>query len=114
MPTIDIELTGINCGDARQILQAGAESAQQLLSEGFALDYICNRNATDFSGGSIQIGQVNLDMPVMTVVAGLYIVCALVLLAALYYLHRRGATTRDVFYWGALALIVPILGPLVV
>ena len=44
---------------------------------------------------------------------GLFVVNALLLVAACFYLHRRGASPRDVFYWGALALIVPILGPLV-
>jgi len=113
MPTIKIELTGINCGDARQILRAGVEHVQQQLSEGLALNYRCNRNATDFSAGSVVFGQVDPEFPVMTGVAALYAVCALVLLAVLFYLYRRRASTRDVFYWGALALIVPFLGPLI-
>lgn len=113
MPTINIELTRINCGDARQILQDGAENVQRQLSEGLALNYRCNRNATDFSGGSISIGQVDAELPAMTIVAGLYIVCALVLMAALFYLYRKGVSPRDVFYWGALALIVLFLGPLI-
>ena len=113
MPTIKIELTGINCGYAPRILEAGIERVQESLSEGLALNYTCSRNSTDFLGGSITVGKVSTDTPAMTSVAGLYIVCALVLLAALYYLYRRGASARDVFYWGALALIVPFLGPLV-
>ncbi len=111
MPTIEIELTGMNCGHAPHILQAGVEQAQQSLSEGLAINYTCSRN-TGFMGGSI--GEVSADTPVMTGVAGLYIVCTLVLLAALYFLYRKGASERDVFYWGALALLVPFLGPLVV
>lgn len=111
MPTIKIELTGINCGYVPRILKAGAEQVQASLSEGLAVNYTCSRSSTDFMGGSI--GEVSPGTPVMTGVAGLYIVCALALLAALYYLYRKDASARDVFYWGALALIVPFIGPIV-
>ena len=113
MPTINIELTGISCGYARPILQAGARHAQDLLSEGLAVNYTCNRNSTDFMGGSIRVGGISSDTPVMTWVAGLYIFCALALLAALFYLYRRDASARDFFYWGGLSLTVPFLGPLI-
>lgn len=113
MPTIEIELTGMNCGHAPRILEAGIKRVQESLSEGLALNYTCNRNSTDFTGGSITVGEVSPDISVMTGVAGLYILCVLALLATLYYLYIRGASARDVFYWGALSLIVPFLGPLV-
>ena len=44
---------------------------------------------------------------------GLYVLGVILFFIAWYYLYRKGASPRDVFYWGALALIVPILGPLV-
>ena len=113
MPTINIELDGINCGIARRILEAGVKQALETLSEGLAVSYTCSRNATDYTGGYMAFGEVSSHTPVMTLVAGLYILCTLALLSALCYLYRRGASTRDFFYWGALALIVPFIGPIV-
>jgi len=113
MPTTNIEVTGINCHQARAIVSAGVDHlrSQFLADPSLIFDCIVNGQIVD----STKYGNVDSSLvwDILVEVAGLYIICSIALFAAWYYLLRRGASARDFFYWGALALIVPILGPLV-
>ena len=112
MPTISIELSGIDCLDAANIIRSGVDQVRHLFSDGDVINYMCTESWGGKKRGAIQI-EPDYWSPELLGVAEFYILCLFALLAAFYFLHRRRASTRDVFYWGALALIVPILGPLI-
>lgn len=114
MPTTQIELTGISCHVARRIIDAGVDQLRQLFSDGDVFSYSCNANEWNETVGSISFGQTYPHPPDWIGFVVIYALCVLVLQASLQYLRHNGASVRDLFYWGALALIVPFLGPLVV
>ena len=114
MPTTQIELTGISCHITGRIIDAGVDQVGQLFSDGDVFNYRCIANEWNSSGGSIAFEQTYFRPPEWMGFVVIYVFCVLMLLATFYYLRRRQASPRDVFYWGALALIVPVLGPLVV
>lgn len=114
MPTTQIELTGISCHIAGRIIRAGVEQLGQLFSDGDVFTYNCIANDWNETAGSISFGQTYPHPPDWIGFVVIYALCVLALLTSLRYLRRSGASVRDFFYWGALALIVPVLGPLVV
>ncbi len=113
MPTTHIELTGISCQIAGRILDAGVDQVRHLFADGDVLNYRCIANEWNTTSGSFAFGQASVEPPEWMGFVLVYVFCVLMLLVAFYHLKRRRASPRDVFYWGALAMLVPILGPLV-
>ena len=113
VPTTSIEVTGINCHQASAIVSAGVDQLRSQFSADPSLIFDCIVNGQIVD--SITFGNVDSSFvwDILVEVAGLYIICAIALFAAWYYLLWRGASARDFFYWGALALIVPFVGPIV-
>ena len=114
MPTTQIELTGISCHKAARIISEGVDQVRHLFSDGDALNYHCIVNEWNSTSGTIAFGEISFRPLEGLGFLAIYVLSVIMLLAALKFLHRKGASPRDVFYWGALALLVPFLGPLVV
>lgn len=113
MPTINIESNDISCMAASEFIRAGADQLRHLFTDGDSINHTCTNIMGGLQSGSIYFGQDYHRQPEWMGFVVIYALCVLMLLAAFYFLHRKGASPRDVFYWGALSLIVPILGPLV-
>ena len=114
MPTIHIELSGLNCRIVQHIFDAAFEKLSYELSKVVdAVYYSCEVGGVKSAWGEFHPGIYSPRPSVWIVVLGLFVLSVTMLFAAWCFLYRRRASSRDVFYWGALALIVPILGPLV-
>ena len=113
VPTTNIEVTGINCHQARAIVSAGVDQLRSQFPADPSLIFDCIVNGRIVDSTTYGNVDSSLVWDILVEVAGLYIICAIALFAAWYYLLRRGASARDFFYWGALALIVPFIGPIV-
>lgn len=113
VPTTNLAIKGLNCHQASAIVDMGVDQLRSQFSADQSLHFDCIVNGRIVDRATYGTGDSSLVWNILVEVAGLYIVCAIALFAAWYYLFRRGASARDVFYWGALALIVPFIGPIV-
>lgn len=113
VPTTRLEVTGINCHIARAIVNGGVDQLRSQFSDDLSLNFDCIVNGRIVNSTTYGIRDSSLGWEILVEVGGLYIICGTALFAAWYYLFRRGASARDFFYWGALALIVPFIGPIV-
>lgn len=114
MPTIHIELSGLNCRIGSDIFDAAFDVMSEALSAVVdTVYYSCKVSDSTSSWGEFHPGLYSPEPFVWPEALGLYLLSLILFFIAWYNLYRKGASPRDVFYWGALALIVPILGPLV-
>ncbi|MDE2856120.1 MAG: hypothetical protein OXN88_18255 [Chloroflexota bacterium] len=114
MPTIHIELSGLNCRIVENIFDAAFDELSYALSKVVdTVYYSCEAQGVTSAWGEFHPGIYSPRPSVWLEVLVLYVLSVIMLFAALYILWRKGASPRDVFYWGAFALIVPFLGPMV-
>ena len=114
MPTIHIDLSGLNCRVVQSIFDAAFDELSYALSKVIdAVYYSCEVAGVKSAWGEFHPGIYSPRPSIWLEVFGLYVFGVILLFIAWYFLYSRRASTRDVFYWGALALIVPFLGPLI-
>ncbi len=114
MPTIHIKFSGLDCRIGEDIFNAAFDTMSYTLSEVVdAVYYSCEIAGVKSAWGEFHPGIYTPRPSIWQEVFGLVVLNTIILFAAWFYLYRRGACPRQIFYWGALALIVPFLGPLI-
>lgn len=111
MPEIRFQIITDNCDVVGRIIEAGIDDTLPAVS---SLEWTCIETAPDAAGGlhSGMVGFAPSFVAIeLTMLAGLlsFVLIPLAWIA----LYRRGAPARDLLFWGALAVVIPLLGPLV-
>ena len=134
MPETILNVTTENCRFVGEIIDAGVNQFVEKLSDAnILINWACIENGDVLHNGSrasgaysasnlngwqsippIDLAKLTVRYDIVEAVAPLAVPLAFVLLPiAWIYLYRRGASTREMLFWGAIAAALPILGPLV-
>ncbi len=122
LPDLTFEVTTNNCDIADQIIEAGLDYYVGYFPD---VRYACIENSDVVVAGFIEANLDNyyhwyyrpiaeltsLDLP-FDLIAGIMPVALLLIPLVWVYLYRSGASTRDMLFWGAITVAVPLLGPL--
>ena len=122
MPELNFEVIANSCDIAGQIVEAGLEYYAGYFPD---VKYACIENSEVVVAGIVEANLdnyyhwyykpmaelVRLDLP-FDLVSGTLPLAMLLIPIVWIYLYRRGTSTRDMLFWGAIAVAIPILGPL--
>ena len=100
MPTTHFEIAATNCEVVGQILDAGIASYVAGLDQ--ARDFVFTCSET-----------IELSPSASQIFLRFYILFLIPTLIGWAILYRRGAKASEFFEWGIVAVVVPIIGPLV-
>ncbi len=133
MPETILNVVTDNCAFVAEIVDAGINQFVAKLSDAnMRINWSCIENGAVLHNGSygaganaasnsngwssippIDLAKLTVRYDIVEAVAPLAGPLALILLPITWIaLYRRGAPARDMLFWGAIAVVIPVLGPL--